>query len=92
MLLLSTASNGINIEPQFVLILLAAAIVVLIGNLIVKAVKKDKLTKAFATLYCGDKLVLCNGMNGTFLSKFAMRKSHCAHVRCGGTPHRRAPL
>ena len=69
MLLLSTASNGISIEPRLVLIVLVAAAAVLIGNFIMKAVKKDKLTKAFAALSRGDKLVLCNGMNGTYLSK-----------------------
>ncbi len=69
MLLMSTVSSGISIEPRLVLIVLAAVAIVLIGNLIVKAVKKDKLTKAFAALSRGDKLVLCNGMNGTFLSK-----------------------
>lgn len=69
MLLLSTVSNGISIEPRLVLIVLVAAAAVLIGNFIMKAIKKDKLTKASAALSRGDKIVLCNGMNGTFLSK-----------------------
>lgn len=66
---LTTATNEINMNPKFLLILLIAAAIVFIGNLIIKAIKKDRTAKAIAALSRGDKLVLCNGMNGAFLSK-----------------------
>lgn len=69
MLNLTTAASGINIEPRFFIILLIATAIVFIGNLIIKAIKKDRVTKAIASLSRGDKLVLCNGMNGIFVSK-----------------------
>lgn len=69
MTLLTTAFGGIGIDPRLAAVLLIAVAAIFITNLITKAVKKNKSTKAFAALTCGDKLVLCNGMTGTFLSK-----------------------
>lgn len=69
MTLLTTSFGGIGIDPRLAVVLLIAVAAIFITNLITKAVKKNKTTKAFAALTRGDKLVLCNGMTGTFLSK-----------------------
>lgn len=48
---LTTATNEINMNPKFLLILLIAAAIVFIGNLIIKAIKKDRTAKAIAALF-----------------------------------------
>lgn len=69
MLLLTTAQNNITVDFKFIVIVLIVLIAVLIVSSVFKSLKKKKISKALSDLCSGDKIVLCNGMTGTFLSK-----------------------